>query len=73
MNETFAQFKEMSEYINRISGVGSTNIKREVSSQETKQVNLENNFNINNYTKSDSTFSKRELERLAIKQAKLYR
>lgn len=73
MNETFAQFKEMSEYINRIPGVGSTNIKREVSSQETKQVNLENNFNINNYTKSDSTFSKRELERLAIKQAKLYR
>lgn len=73
MNETFAQFKEMSEYINIISGVGSTNIKREVSSQETKQVNLENNFNINNYTKSDSTFSKRELERLAIKQAKLYR
>ena len=73
MYEAFNQFKQMSDYITGISGNRNTSIKRESINDNSKQVNLENNFNINNYTKSDSTFSKRELERFAIKQAKLYK
>lgn len=74
MDNAISAFKAVNDYILGNSGVRNTNINKSISSNDqSKQVSLENTYNIHNYTKSDSTFSKRELERMAIKQAKLYK
>lgn len=74
MDNAISAFRSVNDYILGNSGMRNTNINKSTSNNDqSKQVNLENTYNIHNYTKSDSTFSKRELEKLAIRQAKLYR
>lgn len=71
VDNAMLEFKSLEDFI--ISNSGKTsNIERKVE-ETSKQVSLENNYNINNYNGSDASFSKRELERMAIKQAKLFR
>lgn len=70
VSQVLSDFKANSSFMLN-GGVSNINkVNRSVSNtDESRKISMENKYNINNYNNTDASFTKRELERIAEKQA----